>query len=386
MKLHSFSHEGSEQNGHDMDHRFKGSIDYIRLLDLVQVSCLAKMSHMIKVDSPPGTIGRIGRIYLNSGNVVHAESGAESGEESFFQLLQWERGRFETLPLPEDVTVSINRPWEYLLIQAIRLPAENTSGESSGSADQSISHGFWGVINDIGLTDLIQLICLDSVDRVVEVHSDALTGMIHIRGGQVCHAETGEVLGQEAFFKMLTAQSGSFVTLPEQVESDTTIDVPWEHLLIEAMRFLDEASGAGDEEEVAHKVESLLQKVQKKKMSEKIRLAMTADKETRNILIRDSNRMVQVAVISNAKITDGEVAAIACSRYVDEEVLRRIAADKEWLRHYPVRLALTTNPKTPVTISRRLLSTLNPQDLRNISRSKSVPTMVANEARRQLPK
>lgn len=369
-----------------MDHRFKGSIDYIRLLDLVQVSCLAKMSHMIKVDSPPGTIGRIGRIYLNSGNVVHAESGAESGEESFFQLLQWERGRFETLPLPEDVTVSINRPWEYLLIQAIRLPAENTSGESSGSADQSISHGFWGVINDIGLTDLIQLICLDSVDRVVEVHSDALTGMIHIRGGQVCHAETGEVLGQEAFFKMLTAQSGTFVTLPGSPEGDVTIDMPWEYLLIEAMRFLDEVSGVVDEEQAETRAETLLQKVQKKKMSEKIRLAMTGDKETRGILIRDSNRMIQVAVISNPKITEMEVAAIAYSRQVDDSVLRRIAADKEWIRIYPVRLGLVTNPKTPMAIARKLLQTLNSQDLKNISRSKSVPTLVANEARRLLPK
>ena len=57
---------------------------------------------------------------------------------------------------------------------------------------------------------------------------------------------------------------------------------------------------------------------------------MTADKETRGILIRDSNRMIQVAVISNPKITDGEVAAIAYSRQVDDEVLRRIAAEKEW--------------------------------------------------------
>jgi hypothetical protein len=314
------------------------------------------------------------------------ESGSKTGEEGFFDVLQWERGRFETLPLPEDVTVSISRPWEYLLIQAINLSGEKTRGENEAPAADNLSRGFWGTINDIALTDLVQLICLDSVDRIFEVNAETLTGRIYIRGGQVCHAQTGDFVGQEAFFKMLAAHSGSFATLPCPAEGDVTIDIPWEYLLIEAMRFLDEVSGAVDEEQAESRAETLLQKVQKKKMSEKIRLAMTGDKETRGILIRDSNRMIQVAVISNPKITDNEVAAIAYSRQVDDSVLRRIAADKEWMRIYSVRMALATNPKTPMAISRKLLPTLNRQDLKNISRSKSVPTFVANEARRLLPK
>ena len=96
--------------------------------------------------------------------------------------------------------------------------------------------------------------------------------------------------------------------------------------------------------------------------------------------------MIQVAVISNPRITDSEVAAIAYSRNVDEEVLRKIAADNEWVRLYPVRLALVTNPKTPIAISRKLVATLNLKDLKNISRSKSVPTVVAHEAVRHVPK
>jgi hypothetical protein len=369
-------------HGQPVSHRFSGTIEYIRLIDLVQVSCLAKMSHTIKVASP----NAIGRVYIDSGNVSHAESGDRTGEEVFFDLLQWERGRFETLPLPENVAVSINRPWEYLLIHAIRLPTEKASDESGDPATQDPSRGFWGTITDIALTDLVQLICLDNVDRIVEVGFETLNGTIHIRAGQICHAQAGDSVGREAFFEILKAPGGSFVTRTGPTAGDATIDEPWEHLLIEAMRSQDEASEVTDEQQAEKRAESVLQKVQKKKMSEKIRLAMTADKETRGILIRDSNRIIQVAVMSNPKITEGEVAAIACSRQVDEEVLRRIAAEKEWIRLYPVRLALATNPKTPVTVSRKLIPTLNTQDLRNISRSKSVPTLVANEARRCLPK
>ena len=111
---------------------------------------------------------------------------------------------------------------------------------------------------------------------------------------------------------------------------------------------------------------------------------MFADKETRGILMRDSNRMVQIAVISNPKITDSEVAGIANNRQADDEVLRRIAIDREWMKLYPIRIALATNPRTPVAVSRKLVPTLTRQDLRNISRSKSVSTLVANEAKRHL--
>lgn len=362
--------------------RFSGTIEYIRLIDLIQVSCLAKMSHVIKVDASDKT----GRFYLDEGKVVHAESGNVTGEEGFFELLRWGAGRFETERLPQDVTVSINRRWEYLLIQAVQQQTKSVGGGNEVPENPGPSHGFWGKINDIALTDLVQLICLDSIDRIVEVRSPTLAGTIYVREGQICHAAAGNLIGQEAFFKMLNVRHGSFATLPCSKECETTINVPWEHLLIEAMRFFDETSGQIDEEQAKRREETLLQKVQKKNIAEKIRLAMSADKETRGILIRDGNRMIQLAVISNPRITDSEVAAAACSRQVDEEVLRRIGSDREWTKNYSIRLALATNPKTPVAVSRRLIPTLNRQDLRNISRSKSVSNLVAGEAKRHLAK
>jgi len=361
---------------------FKGTIEYIRLIDLVQVCCLAKVSCLIKLDSDTAT----GKICLDSGNVIHAESDDAAGEEGFYKLAEWDAGRFETLPLPKDVKVSINRSWEYLLMQAIRLSREKSSGEEGGRSVHGPSHGFSGTLNDIRLTELVQLICLDRIDRTVEVRSEAFTGTIHFRDGQVRHARTGGLKGQEAFLKILGACGGNFSTLVCSGEGEVSIDVPWEHLLIESMRFLDEVSGVIDEEKAEKRAESLLQKVQKKNAAEKIRLAIAGDKETRSLLIRDSNRMIQVAVISNPRITESEVAAIACSRNVDEEVLRKIATDKEWIRLYPVRLALVTNPKTPIAISRKLVTTLNLKDLKNISRSKSIPTVVAHEAVRYIPK
>ena len=52
------------------------------------------------------------------------------------------------------------------------------------------------------------------------------------------------------------------------------------------------------------------------------------------------------------------------------------------MRNYQIRLALTTNPKTPVVISMRQVPTLSERDIRLLAKSKNVPQAVASQCRR----
>ena len=117
-------------------------------------------------------------------------------------------------------------------------------------------------------------------------------------------------------------------------------------------------------------------------LMEKMRFASRCHKEGRTLLIHDPNRAVQLALISNPRITDAEVAIIAWSRSTEEDVLRRISENHEWLKHYPVRSGLAWNPKTPLLLVTRLLGTLMREDLSKIAKSKDVPVTVAHAARR----
>ncbi len=130
--------------------------------------------------------------------------------------------------------------------------------------------------------------------------------------------------------------------------------------------------------------ESLYHRIQKMSMPEKIHLAELGNKEARTILIREPVRQIQLAVIGNPRIKEGEIAAICRMRQVGEDVLRAIAARKEWLRLYPVRLALVQNPRTPLTLSLQLLSGLKRNDLRALARSRAVSQVIANAARRRV--
>lgn len=138
------------------------------------------------------------------------------------------------------------------------------------------------------------------------------------------------------------------------------------------------------ENEGSDSIRSLFQKIQTMSVSEKLDLARKAPKEARSILIRDSNKLVQLAVVNSPKITESEILAIATNRQVNDDVLKEIAMNKEWLRNYQVRLALVNNPKTPLSIAMAQVTYLNQRDLALLAKSKGVPRPIVIAAQGRL--
>jgi len=364
-------------------HGFSGKVEQIQLSDLIQLACLAQMGWAIRLDSD--SIG--GSIYVYSGQVIHAQTDSLSGEEALLDLLQLTNGRFEILPCEDATAPTVRKTWEYLLIEAMRLRNQRALARAGAGipVSQTVASGFSGNIGQIQLADLIQLVCMTRTNQTIDVQWSEQRGKIFVQMGQVGHAAVLDLEGEEAFYEIFQWPEGCFDVSPSSGNEVNSIEKPWEFLLMEAMRIKDEKAGGGtDEEESKEKIESLFQKVQKMKVAEKIRLAMTGDKEARTLLIRDSNRLVQFAIINNPRISEGEVGIIANSKSVDDEILRKIAGNREWIKLYQVRLALAKNPKTPIPIATKLIQTLLLQDLKLIAKSKAVPTAVALAARKQL--
>ncbi|MHC1729234.1 MAG: response regulator [Syntrophobacteraceae bacterium] len=104
---------------------------------------------------------------------------------------------------------------------------------------ESAPQGFTGTIS-LKLPDLIQMVCLSRSDIIIEVISRKGKGSIHIKQGQIRHAMTDTLQGEQAFFEVLLWNDGKFEMLPF-VECDvTSINKPWEHLILEAIRQQDE--------------------------------------------------------------------------------------------------------------------------------------------------
>ena len=64
-----------------------------------------------------------------------------------------------------------------------------------------------------------------------------------------------------------------------------------------------------------------------------------------------------------------------------EGVIAYIADQREWLRHYQVKLNLVNNPKMPLQKSIRLLNFLQPRDLQQLARNRNVPGTLARQAK-----
>lgn len=119
-------------------------------------------------------------------------------------------------------------------------------------------------------------------------------------------------------------------------------------------------------------------------VSEKIKMALTGDKEWRSIFLKDANKLVNTAVLKNPRVTDGEVLAVAKNKTSSEELIRIILMNKDWMKLPVIRSALVSHPKTPVASALRFMDTLTVKELKDLSKSKSVSQVVVAAARRVL--
>jgi len=124
--------------------------------------------------------------------------------------------------------------------------------------------------------------------------------------------------------------------------------------------------------------------IDKLSIAAKIRLATLGNAFARAILIRDSVKMVALAAVNSPGMTDNEAIKYSANRALGDEVIRVIANTKEWTKLYQVKVNLTNNPKCPLPVSMRLLPFLHERELRNLARSKGIPSALSTQARKLL--
>jgi hypothetical protein len=186
--------------------------------------------------------------------------------------------------------------------------------------------------------------------------------------------------------ELLRAPQAAAQEMPERQETECLVDQPQEALQPSA-----EVAGSDDVDEAPQEEEqegeeylSKYSLAQSMGISEKIKMGLTGDKEWRKILVKDANKLVSSAVIKNPRITESEVLTIIKSGSPNDEVMRLICANKEWVKNYPIRKALIENPKTPLANALRYLGTVNEKDLAGYAKSRNISSVIATQAKRML--
>jgi len=123
-----------------------------------------------------------------------------------------------------------------------------------------------------------------------------------------------------------------------------------------------------------------LQRTQRMSVVQKVKSALTGNKEERMILIRDSNKLVARAVMQSPKLTEDEVEKYASMKDVCEDALRVITLNRRFMKLYVVVRALVNNPRTPIDVGLHLLQRVNEFDLKKLAFNRDVSDVIRHTA------
>jgi len=126
--------------------------------------------------------------------------------------------------------------------------------------------------------------------------------------------------------------------------------------------------------------QTLLQRLATMTVAQRVQFAIKGGSEARRTLIRDSNKVVQRAVLQSPRLTEQEVEAFASMSSLTDEILRLIAKNRNFRKNYIVVRNLMNNPKTPLDVSLHMLPILNALDLKRLCTNKNIPETLRSTA------
>lgn len=124
--------------------------------------------------------------------------------------------------------------WDFVeLVQRVMQPAKEAAEK------------FQGTLRDLQFTDIIQLKCMSGATAVVEFTGPSgEKARVFFEKGQVYHATAPGRQGMEAFNEIVRWKGGTVSEVADAPSGTRSIEMDWQHLLIEAVRGVDEAEAA----------------------------------------------------------------------------------------------------------------------------------------------
>ncbi len=125
---------------------------------------------------------------------------------------------------------------------------------------------------------------------------------------------------------------------------------------------------------------TLLQRLARMNVMERVQLALKGGREERMVLIRDNCKIVQRAVLQSSRITDTEVEVFSAMTSLTAETLRQIAMSRLFLKNYTIVRNLLNNPKAPLEVTLHMLPRLVEKDLKMLKMNKNIPEVLRTAA------
>ena len=103
-----------------------GEIVGLGLSDVIQINHHNRFSGCIAVETSAGN----GLVFFRDGEIIHAEQGGRTGEEAFYDILEWPAGKFRLQPNVTTTRSTIQKNAQHLLLDAHRILDERRAGRT----------------------------------------------------------------------------------------------------------------------------------------------------------------------------------------------------------------------------------------------------------------
>ncbi len=105
---------------------------------------------------------------------------------------------------------------------------------------KSSTKGFEGEFTRVGLADVIQLNAQNRFSGCIEVDCEGRQGLIFLRDGEIVHAEHQGIVGEAAFYEIVSWPGGRFSLQENVATTRSSIKKTCSFLILEAHRRFDE--------------------------------------------------------------------------------------------------------------------------------------------------
>jgi hypothetical protein len=151
------------------------------------------------------------------------------------------------VPWEEHLTVFLPKPYRLedikrALQSVIKKAKDSQDAETSSARDEKVTPRPLDYLSSLQLFDLIQMLCINRWSGMVKVLrlSTGDRGEVCVVNGEIIHAATGGIAGEEAFYGMVTWGRCELGLEERHQPVAQTITLAWQHLLLEGAHRKDE--------------------------------------------------------------------------------------------------------------------------------------------------
>ncbi len=116
--------------GKESESGFRG-VQNKSLMDIIQLECISQSSSLLRINNGP----LLGRIWIQDGELIDAETGELRGEPAFVKILSWKNGAFEILGPEAGHARTIEKSYNALLLESAQAMDESLEIAASGAPE-----------------------------------------------------------------------------------------------------------------------------------------------------------------------------------------------------------------------------------------------------------